>query len=205
MFINHIKIINFTKLFFSVKIILSNGNVSTINCYWRFPMNNIKRVFVEKKPEFNIESRYLLEDIKTNLGITEIQGVRVLNRYDVEHISEQVYNEALYTIFSEASVDFVYEENFLVEEDEKIFAVEYLPGQYDQRADSCEQCIQILEPSENTIVRTAKIFVIKGVSAENLEKIKKYCINPVDSREATLEKPATLELNYEVPSEVENN
>lgn len=166
-------------------------------------MSRIKRVFVEKKPEYNVEGRYLLEDLKQNLGIEELENVRIVHRYDVDNISDDIYKKALYTIFSEPTVDFLYEENIQLNKDEIPFGIEYLPGQYDQRADSCEQCIQILKSDERPIIRAAKIVVLKGnLNSSQIETIKKYCINPVDSREADLNKPKTLEIDYEVPEDI---
>lgn len=164
----------------------------------------IKRVFVEKKVGCNVEAKHLLEDLKNNLGVNTLEKVRIIHRYDVDHISEETYKEALYTIFAEKTVDTLYEEELDLCSDEKIFGVEYLPGQYDQRADSCEQCIGLLDSEAQPIVRTAKIIVISGdISPIVFDQIRKYCINPVDSREAELEKPTTLELEYEMPDAVE--
>lgn len=164
----------------------------------------IKRVFVEKKPGCNVEAKQLLEDLKHNLGIINLEGARILYRYDVDHISDETYKEALFTIFSEKTVDILYEEAFNLLTNERAFGVEYLPGQYDQRADSCEQCIGLLNSESQPIVRTAKIIVLQGdILEEAFEQIKKYCINPVDSREAELIMFKTLELDYEMPEDIE--
>ncbi|PKM50339.1 MAG: phosphoribosylformylglycinamidine synthase [Firmicutes bacterium HGW-Firmicutes-7] len=167
-------------------------------------MNSIKRVFVEKKKGCRVEASHLLEDLQHNLSIKPLKKVRILQRYDVDNISEEAYKQALYTIFSEKTVDKLYEEQFEISEDEVIFGIEYLPGQYDQRADSCEQCIKLLNANEAPIVRTAKIIVLQGnLNDQQIDKIKKYCINPVDSRETELAKPTTLELKYTTPEDVE--
>ncbi|WP_084757865.1 phosphoribosylformylglycinamidine synthase [Defluviitalea phaphyphila] len=165
-------------------------------------MNSIKRIFVQKKPGFDIEAQNLYKDIKENLFIKELENVKILNRYDIDGIDDETYNKAKYTIFSEPPVD--YDEEFPIEENERVFAIEYLPGQYDQRADSAAQCIQILTRKEKPIIRTAKVIILKGNITDNqFETIKKYCINPVDSREASLEKPDTLDIELDIPREVE--
>jgi phosphoribosylformylglycinamidine synthase len=167
-------------------------------------MDSIRRIFVEKKKEYNVEGQHLLEDFKHNLSINALDNVRILNRYDVDNISNEAYTKALHTIFSEPPVDIVYEEEALFDDDEVVFGMEYLPGQYDQRADSCEQCIQILNADERPIVKVAKVIVLKGdLTSEEIDKIKKHCINPVDQREASLEKPRTLELEFEIPDTIE--
>lgn len=166
-------------------------------------MGSIRRVFVEKKQGCRVEAKHLLEDLRHNLAIEELKNVRILHRYDVDNISEEVYQKALYTIFSEKTVDNLFENKFETEGQDFVFAMEYLPGQYDQRADSCEQCIRLLNPDSNPIVRSAKIIVLQGnLTKENTERVKRYCINPVDSREACLDYPVSLELDYEVPEDV---
>jgi len=167
-------------------------------------MNDIvTRVFVEKKEGFNVEARKLLHDLKGNLGIKGLNSLRILNRYDISGISEEVYQIARNSIFSEPPVDLVYDEKIEIGEDEKAFALEYLPGQYDQRADSASQCIQIVTQEERTEVKVAKVIVLKGeISVNEIEKIKKYIINPVESREAALEKPKTFETQQVVPENV---
>ena len=166
-------------------------------------MGEIKRLYVEKKAGCDVEAQHLLEDLRENLGITGLRSLRILHRYDVEGISEKDYQSAKNTIFSEPPVDYVYEENMPNIEQEHIFATEYLPGQYDQRADSAMQCVQLISQTEKPTIAVAKVFALQGdISAEELEKIKKYCINPVDSREASLEKPDSLQLETEVPEDV---
>ncbi|MCC5439752.1 phosphoribosylformylglycinamidine synthase [Clostridium botulinum] len=164
--------------------------------------NEIKTLFVEKKPEFRVESKKILNDFRLSLNMKNIKDVRILNRYNISGVSDEEYNLAKYTIFSEKTVDDLYEEKFPYDSEDKIFGVEYLPGQYDQRADSAAQCIQILTQREGVIVKYSKIFVIKGnITKEELERIKEYCINKVDSREAQLEKPSSLQdIQLEVQS-----
>ena len=164
-------------------------------------MGNVKRVYVEKKPEFAVAAHSLLSEIKSYLGIKGVTGVRVLIRYDIENITEETYKKALKTVFCELPVDEVYEETF--ESTGKVFSVEFLPGQFDQRADSAEQCIRLLKEDEEAVVRTATTYVIEGeVSGEEFEAIKKHCINPVDSRETGMEKPKTLSDNFDEPADV---
>lgn len=166
-------------------------------------METIKRLYVEKKPGCNIEAKHLLEDLQQNLGIQGLTGLRILNRYDIENIQEKDFLDAKNTIFSEPPVDYVYEETFPYEDGNVIFAVEYLPGQYDQRADSAMQCIQLISQAEQPTVAVAKVFVLEGTFlVDEVEKIKAYCINPVDSREASLEKPHSLKLEVTVPEAV---
>ncbi len=166
-------------------------------------MAYIKRVYVEKKHGCDIEAEHLLADIKENLEIKNLEGLRILNRYDAEGIAEDIYEKAKKTVFSEPSVDIIYEESFAMSDDEVCFGMEYLPGQYDQRADSCMQCIQIISGDDNTVVAAAKIFVLKGkLSSDDIDKIKSYCINPVDSREASMDKPETLKMKLTVPDDV---
>jgi phosphoribosylformylglycinamidine synthase len=167
-------------------------------------MKAIRRIFVEKKKGYNVESQQLLLDIKENLGIKTLENLRLLHRYDVDHISEEAYEKALHTIFSEPPVDHLFEESFKMDIDEVAFGIEYLPGQYDQRADSTEQCIEIINADQKPVVKSAKIIVLKGpLCEENIDKIKAYCINPVDSREADMQKPQTLEIDFHIPTEVE--
>lgn len=164
---------------------------------------SVFRIYVEKKPEFAVEAQSVLSDIKTALRI-DIENVRVLNRYDADKLSEEDFEAAVNTVFSEPAVDTVCREMPEIKGDERVFAVEYLPGQFDQRADSCEQCIQILRQGERCRVRNARIYIIKGdISDAEFDKIKSYIINPVESREASLEKVKTLDNNYEIPTTVE--
>ncbi|BAQ14240.1 phosphoribosylformylglycinamidine synthase [Clostridium botulinum B2 128] len=164
--------------------------------------NEIKTLFVEKKPQFRVEGKKILNDFRLSLNMKNIEDIRILNRYNISGVSDEEYNLAKYTIFSEKTVDDLYEEKFPYDSEDKIFGVEYLPGQYDQRADSAAQCIQILTQREGVIVKYSKIFVIKGnIAKEELERIKEYCINKVDSREAQLEKPNSLQdIQLEVQS-----
>jgi len=165
-------------------------------------MSNVRRVYVEKKPAFAVKAKELQAEIKGYLGIKTVTGVRVLIRYDIENISEDTYKKALVTVFSEPPVDDIYEESFDVK-GAASFSVEYLPGQFDQRADSAEQCVKLLNEEEEPIIRSATTYVIEGeVSEEQFEAIKKHCINPVDSREADAEKPATLVQTFDDPEDV---
>lgn len=165
---------------------------------------SVKRLFVEKKRGFDIEAQGLLKDIRESLGIYNLKNVKILNRYDIENIDIKEYEKSKYIIFSEKTVDNIYEEEMESEENTRVFAVEYLPGQYDQRADSASQCIQILTQSEKTQVVSSKVYILHGdISEEEFIKIKNYCINPVDSREASLEKPDSLESKLDVPESVE--
>ncbi|GAB6137190.1 phosphoribosylformylglycinamidine synthase [Halanaerobaculum tunisiense] len=167
-------------------------------------MSQIRRVYVEKKEGYNVEAKELLEDLQQNLQLEDLEDLRIVNRYDISQISEEAYQQALHTILSEPPVDNLYEEELELADNELAFGVEYLPGQYDQRADSAEQCIQILNNDQKPIVRVARIIVLQGsLTEEDIVEIKDYYINPVDSREADLAKPDTLELEYEVPEEVE--
>ena len=164
----------------------------------------VRRVYVEKKPGFDIQAQKLLREFNENLEIPGVKRVRIINRYDVEDISETDYEKAKTSIFSEPPVDFIYEEEFPAGTDDRILAVEYLPGQYDQRADSCAQCIQLLSGTERLEIRVATVIVLEGnISDEDFARIKGFCINPVESREAALEKPETLRTEYPVPPDVE--
>lgn len=167
-------------------------------------MTNVKRIYVEKKLPYAVRAKELLEEIQHYLDIKKLTNIRVLIRYDIENISLDTYQRALGTVFSEPPVDFLYEENFDCHHGDKIFSVEYLPGQFDQRADSAEQCIKLLNENEEPIIRTATSYVLSGdLSEDEFEKIKNYCINPVDQREASLEKPIRLSTFYEEPKDVE--
>lgn len=164
---------------------------------------NVKRVLVEKRNGFDLEARALKKDIEESLHISSVESLRVLNRYDVEGISEEVYQNAANSIFSEPNLDVVYFEEIPGLKDEKVFAVEYLPGQYDQRADWAAQCIQIVNQGMRPELKSAKVYVLTGdITEEEFNKIKGYIINPVDSREASLEKPETLAMVTEIPTEV---
>ena len=165
-------------------------------------MSGIRMVFVEKKAGFNVESQILLKDFKDNLGIEALEDVRVLNKYILGDMEEEQYVRTVNTILSEAPVDRVYEENFEIGQDEIAFGVEYLPGQYDQRADSASECIMLLTEEEKVPVKSSKVLILKGnLNQEEINKIKSYYINPVDSREVSpLSK--VLEENLEEPNEV---
>ena len=165
-------------------------------------MSKVRRVYVEKKPAFAVKAKELQAEIKSYLGISSVTGVRELIRYDIENISEETYKKALVTVFSEPPVDTVFEETFELG-NAKTFSVEYLPGQFDQRADSAEQCVKLLNEEEEPIIRTAVTYAIEGtISDEEFAAIKKHCINPVDSRETGLEKPETLVQSFPEPEDV---
>ena len=164
---------------------------------------SVKRVFVEKKPEFAVQARELCDEIESYLGIAGVTGVRVLVRYDIENLSEDVYREALGTIFSEPPVDEVFEGDFVHGADDAVFSVEYLPGQFDQRADSAEQCVKLLKETEEPVIKTATTYVISGsLTKEELDAVKAFCINPVDSRKASETIPETLVSVFEKPEDV---
>ena len=161
----------------------------------------VYRVFVEKKPDLANEAHALLSDAKNLLGISVLENVRVINRYDAENIDEELFNYATKTVFSEPQLDIASGDVDL--SGAKVFAVEFLPGQFDQRADSAAQCIQIISQGERPLVHTAKVYALYGaLSDHDIEKIKKYVINPVEAREATMDKPETLKANYTIPTEV---
>ena len=162
----------------------------------------VYRVFVEKKKELANEAKSLCEDIRNLLRIASIEDVRILNRYDVENISRELFDYAVKTVFSEPQLDVVSSE--LDRDGASVFAVEYLPGQFDQRADSAAQCIQIISQGERPTVRTAKVYMLYGaLTDEQLAEIKKYVINPVEARLAAMDKPETLKINYDIPTTVE--
>ena len=166
-------------------------------------MSNVKRVYVEKKPEFAVAAKGLRHEIRHYLGLQDVTNVRVLIRYDAENISEETFEKACNGVFAEPPVDFLYKEEFPKNETDKCFSVEFLPGQFDQRADSAEQCIRFIKEDETPVIRTAVTYVIEGgVSDEELKAIKNHCINPVDSREAAAEKPETLVTVFDEPADV---
>ncbi len=166
-------------------------------------MSKVRRVYVEKKEAFAVAAKGLAHEIKSYLGVDSVTNVRELIRYDVEHISEEVYRQSCAAVFSEPPVDLLYEETFPIADDERAFAVEFLPGQFDQRADSAVQCVRFLKEDEEPIIRSATVYVVKGaVSDEEFEAIKNHCINPVDSREAGFAKPETLVTEFEEPQDV---
>ena len=162
----------------------------------------VYRVFVEKKPELAQEARNLKEDIRSLLRIDSLEDLRIVNRYDVENISPKLFDYAVKTVLSEPQLDMVSYE--LDAEGAQVFAVEFLPGQFDQRADSAAQCIQIISQAQRPEVRSAKVYLLYGqLTEEQLREIKKYVINPVEAREAALDKPETLKINYDIPTTVE--
>ncbi len=163
----------------------------------------VMRLFVEKAPGFDIEAKGVLSDLRDNLGMTDIDGLRILNRYDVSGLSAAEFKKAKTTVFSEPNVDIVYDETLPVDDNVRIFATEYLPGQYDQRADSAAQCAQLLTQGERPTVLTARIYILSGsITDEEFDRIKGYIINPVESREASLHKPRTLAQKFDVPKDV---
>ncbi|EET62895.1 phosphoribosylformylglycinamidine synthase [Marvinbryantia formatexigens DSM 14469] len=167
-------------------------------------MGNVKRVYVEKKPAFAVQAKELRHEIRSYLGISGLTGVRVLIRYDVENISEEVFEKACKTVFSEPPVDTLYQETFPMGESDRVFSVEYLPGQFDQRADSAEQCVRFLNEEENPVIRSATTYVIEGtLTEEEFAAVKSHCINPVDSRETGMEKPETLVMVFEEPADIQ--
>lgn len=166
-------------------------------------MSNVRRVYSEKKAQFAVRAKELKEEISSYLSIKTVKNVRVLIRYDIENISEETYRKSLVTVFSEPPVDDLYEEKFDVNSDEYVFGVEFLPGQFDQRADSAVQCVKLLKEDEEPVIRTATVYVIEGqLTEDEKEQIKSFCINPVDSREADMKKPETLVTVYEEPADV---
>ena len=161
----------------------------------------VYRIYVEKKPGFDAEARHLLDEIVNLLQIKSVTGLRLLNRYDVEGIDKALFDRCVDIVFSEPQVDDACQTPDLT--GAAVFASEYLPGQYDQRADSCAQCIQFVSQGERPTVRTARVYVLEGqISPEQLNAVKKYVINPVESREASMEKADTLQMQYEIPAEV---
>ena len=165
--------------------------------------SNVKRLLVEKREGFDLEAKALMKDLKDSLHIDCIDDLRLLNRYDIEGLSDEICDSASKTIFSEPNLDVVYKEDVEYDKDAKVFAVEYLPGQYDQRADWAAQCVQIINEGQRPNINSAKLYILTGdIDDELFAKIKAYVINPVDSREASLEKPETLELETEIPTEV---
>jgi phosphoribosylformylglycinamidine synthase, clade II len=164
----------------------------------------VKRIYVEKKPGYDIEAQGLLNDLRENLGITGLENLRVINRYDISGVTDEEYAQSRSIIFAEPPLDLVFDEHVEIPTTDMAFAMEYLPGQYDQRADSAAQCIQILTQKERPNIASAKLIVLKGqIAGEDFQKIKDYCINPVESREASLEKPESLEFESVIPPDVE--
>ena len=166
-------------------------------------MSNVRRVYVEKKPSFAVKAKELKHEISSYLGIKTVTNVRELIRYDVENISDDVFEKACHTVFAEPPVDDLYLEKFEAADGTRIFSVEFLPGQFDQRADSAVQCVQFLDENAQPIIRSATTYVIEGdITEEEFEAIKSHCINPVDSRETGLEKPETLVAEFKDPEDV---
>lgn len=166
-------------------------------------MSSVKRIYVEKRPGFNIPAQTLYADLKESLGISGLTAVRLVNRYDIEGINEAEYLQARSTVFSEPTVDEVYDEVLPAASSDLVFAMEFLPGQYDQTADSAAQCIQILTQQDRPVIVTAKVIVLTGtITDEEFNRIKNYCINAVECREACLNKPATLRMMSEDPADV---
>ena len=169
-------------------------------------MSNVRRVYVEKKEGFGVQAADLKHEVRSYLGIKDVAGVRVLIRYDVENISDETFEKACNGIFSEPPVDTLYQEEFPVSPESRVFSVEFLPGQFDQRADSAVQCIQFIKEDEQPVIKTAITYVIEGkdgaISEEEFEAIKAHCINPVDSRETDEAKPDTLIMKYDEPEDI---
>lgn len=166
-------------------------------------MSKVRRVYVEKKADFAVQAKELKHEISSYLNIKSVTGVRVLIRYDVENISDDTFEKACHSVFSEPPVDTLYEESFPMAEGTRVFSVEYLPGQFDQRADSAVQCVQFLKEDEQPIIKSATTYVIEGdITDEEFAAIKAHCINPVDSRETGIQKPETLVTEFEEPEDV---
>ena len=166
-------------------------------------MSNVRRVYVEKKPDFAGKAQELKHEISSYLGIQSVTAVRVLIRYDVENLSDEVFAKACTCVFAEPPVDILYEETLTTADGAYVFSVEYLPGQFDQRADSAVQCVQFLDGSAQPIIRTATTYVIEGELTEaERAAIRNHCINPVDSRETGMEKPETLVQKFDDPADI---
>ena len=169
-------------------------------------MGNVRRVYVEKKEGFGVQAHDLKQEISNYLGIQDVENVRVLIRYDVENISEEIFEKACNGVFAEPPVDILYHEEFPVAQGSRVFSVEFLPGQFDQRADSAVQCVQFIKEDEQPVIRTATTYVIVGkdgaIADEEFDMIKAHCINPVDSRETGMEKPETLVVEFPEPEDV---
>ena len=166
-------------------------------------MGNVRRIYVEKKAPYAVKARELKEELKNYLGLDNVESVREFIRYDVENISDEVFAKACKTVFSEPPVDDLYEEQIEIPQKGHVFSVEFLPGQFDQRADSAVQCVQFLNEDENPIIKTAVTYMIIGdITDEEFGRIKSYCINPVDSRETDMVKPETLVTVFDEPADV---
>ena len=161
----------------------------------------VYRIYVEKKPGFDGEAQGLLHELVDLVGIQNLTGLRLLNRYDVEGIDAVLFQQAVPTVFSEPPVDVTYDK---LPDAKTVFAVEYLPGQFDQRADSASECIQLLSQGERPAVRSARVYLLDGdLTDADLAAIKKYVINPVEAREASLDERSTLKMEFAIPTEVE--
>ena len=169
-------------------------------------MSNVRRVYVEKKGSYDVQQKALAHEIRNYLGIKDVEYVHILNRYDVENVSDETFERACNGIFAEPPVDVLWKEEAPVGSGDSLFSVEFLPGQFDQRADSAVQCIQFVKEDEQPVIRTATTYIIHGkngaITEEELQKIKEHCINPVDSREAAEEKPETLVTKFDEPADV---
>jgi len=166
-------------------------------------MNSVKRIYVEKKAPYAIKAKELKAEIQNYLGIKNLNSVRILIRYDIENVHEETYQKSLGTVFSEPPLDILMEEKYAADPNDKVFTVEYLPGQFDQRADSAVQCVKLLNEKENPVIQSAVTYILSGdITEKELESIKEYCINPVDSREAEEVKPDTLVTEFEEPEDV---
>ena len=166
-------------------------------------MEKVRRIYVEKKEPFAVKAKELHEDLKSYLGMEGVEKVRELIRYDVENISDETFEKACHSVFAEPPVDDLYREELPLQEGDRVFGVEFLPGQFDQRADSAVQCVRFLKEDEEPIIRTAVIYVISGkITDDEFAKIRAYCINPVDSRETDMEKPVTLIQEFAEPADV---
>ncbi|AEV69157.1 phosphoribosylformylglycinamidine synthase [Acetivibrio clariflavus] len=163
----------------------------------------VRRVFVEKKKGFDVEAKSLYRDLKYNLGIGTLENVRIINRYDIEGLSDEEFEKSKRTIFSEPPVDEVFDEKIDIDENSRVVAIEYLPGQYDQRADSAAQCVQILTHGERPNIKVAKLIILDGkISDSEFERIKGYLINPIECQEASMEKPDSLDVEVNMPEDV---
>lgn len=166
-------------------------------------MGNVKRIYVEKKTPYAVRAKELKTELRSYLGIKGLEAVRVLIRYDIENVSDDTYNKSLGTVFSEPPLDVLYEEGFEAGQEDKVFSVEYLPGQFDQRADSAQQCVKLLNEKEEPVIHSAATYILTGnITDEEFKKIKAYCINPVDSRETGEVKPETLYTQFTDPEDV---
>ena len=165
---------------------------------------SVRRIYVEKRQDYAVKAKELKDELKTYLGISGIDSIRILIRYDIENISDEIYEKALVNVFSEPPVDNYYEEKIELAKEDRVFTVEYMPGQFDQRADSAVQCIKLLESDVEVLVKNATTYIVSGhISDDEFEQIKEYCVNPVDSRIAGEEKPDNLFAEFETPADVE--